>query len=132
MFDRVLKTVDTHDHIVAKRHCVKSVSIRSYSGSHFPAFGLNTKRYGVEPCNIQAQFWSSVHRTPRISINFFFLIGWKQASQSECSHLHWASATCFQFWHFFRNARWRHNLLRKNWDTRFIYELPAARNHLRT
>ena len=27
--------------------CVKSVSIRSYSGPHFPAFGLNTDRYGV-------------------------------------------------------------------------------------
>ena len=26
---------------------VKSVSIRSYSGSDFPAFGLNTERYGV-------------------------------------------------------------------------------------
>ena len=25
--------------------CVKSVRIRSYSGLHFPAFGLNTERY---------------------------------------------------------------------------------------
>ena len=28
-------------------HCVKSVRIRSYSGSYFPAFGLNAKRYGA-------------------------------------------------------------------------------------
>ena len=28
-------------------HCVKSVLIRSYSGPYFPAFGLNTERYGV-------------------------------------------------------------------------------------
>ena len=28
-------------------HCVKSVHIRSYSGPHFPAFGLNTERYAV-------------------------------------------------------------------------------------
>ena len=28
-------------------HCVKSVCIRSYSGPHFPAFGLNTERYRV-------------------------------------------------------------------------------------
>ena len=29
-------------------HCVKSVRIQSYSGSHFPAFGLNTtERYSV-------------------------------------------------------------------------------------
>ena len=25
-------------------HCVKSVRIRSHSGPHFPAFGLNTER----------------------------------------------------------------------------------------
>ena len=30
-----------------KYHCVKSVRIRSYSGLHFPAFGLKTGRYGV-------------------------------------------------------------------------------------
>ena len=28
-------------------HCLKSVYIRSYSGPYFPAFGLNTERYGV-------------------------------------------------------------------------------------
>ena len=28
-------------------HCVKSVSIRSYSGPHLRAFGLNTERYAV-------------------------------------------------------------------------------------
>ena len=30
-------------------HCVKPVHIQSYSGPHFPAFGLNTERYGVSP-----------------------------------------------------------------------------------
>ena len=30
-----------------KWHCVKSVRIRSYSGPHFPTFGLNTERYSV-------------------------------------------------------------------------------------
>ena len=28
-------------------HCVKSVSILSFYGPYFPAFGLNTERYGV-------------------------------------------------------------------------------------
>ena len=28
-------------------HCVKSVRIWSYSGPHFPVFGLNTERYSV-------------------------------------------------------------------------------------
>ena len=32
-------------------HCVKSVRIRSYSGPYFPAFGLNTERYGVKMRN---------------------------------------------------------------------------------
>ena len=28
-------------------HCVKSVRIQSYSGPHFPVFGLNTEKYSV-------------------------------------------------------------------------------------
>ena len=32
---------------IAKKHCVKCVRIRSYFGPPFPAFGLNTERYGV-------------------------------------------------------------------------------------
>ena len=31
-------------------NCVKSVRIRSYSGPHFPAFGMNTERYSVSLC----------------------------------------------------------------------------------
>ena len=30
-----------------KSHCVISVRIRSYSGPHFPGFGLNTERNSV-------------------------------------------------------------------------------------
>ena len=37
------------------RHCVKSVSIRSYSDPHFPAFRLNTERYGVS-LRIQSEY----------------------------------------------------------------------------
>ena len=29
------------------QYCVKNVRIRSFSGVHFPAFGLNTETYGV-------------------------------------------------------------------------------------
>ena len=28
-------------------HCLKTFRIQSYSGPYFPAFGLNTERYGV-------------------------------------------------------------------------------------
>ena len=31
----------------SEQHCVKSARFRSYSDPHFPAFGLNTERYGV-------------------------------------------------------------------------------------
>ena len=31
-------------------HCVKSVRLQSYSGPYFPAFALNTERYGVYVC----------------------------------------------------------------------------------
>ena len=41
MFDRVF-------------YCVKSVRIRSFSGPDFPAFGLNTERFGVS-LRIQSQ-----------------------------------------------------------------------------
>ena len=34
-------------HRIINHHCVKSVCIRSYSGPYFPAFGLNTEKYGV-------------------------------------------------------------------------------------
>ena len=37
-------------------HCVKIVRIRSYSGPHFAAFGLNTERYSVS-LHIQSKYW---------------------------------------------------------------------------
>ena len=33
-----------------KDNCVESVQIRSFSGPYFPAFGLNTERYGASLC----------------------------------------------------------------------------------
>ena len=38
------KSIFTH---FTNYHCVKSARIRSYSGPHFPAFGMNTERYGL-------------------------------------------------------------------------------------
>ena len=40
-----------------KIHCVKSVQIRSYSGQHFPAFGLNMERYSVWRDNPSVFLW---------------------------------------------------------------------------
>ena len=33
--------------LLFRNHCLKNVRIWSYSGLYFPAFGLNTERYGV-------------------------------------------------------------------------------------
>ena len=41
------KNVNFSSQFCLGSHCVKSVHIRSYSGPYFPAFGLNTERYGV-------------------------------------------------------------------------------------
>ena len=62
-FEGASKKLPSHIHIsalvkhVKSRHChfVKSVRIRSYSGPHFPVFGLNTDRYSVS-LRIQSKY----------------------------------------------------------------------------
>ena len=56
-------------------YCLKSVHIRSYSGPHFPAFGLNTERYGV---SLRIQFECGEIQT-RITPNTdtFYAVNWK-------------------------------------------------------
>ena len=54
--------------------CVKSVRIRGYSGPHFPAFGLNTEKYGVS-LRIQSEcgkMWSRIttHMETFQALNF--------------------------------------------------------------
>ena len=34
-------------YVFSKQYCVKRVRIRAFSGPFFPAFGLNTERYGM-------------------------------------------------------------------------------------
>ena len=41
--------------LATSSHFVKSVRVRSYSGPHFPAFGLKTERYGVS-FHIQSKY----------------------------------------------------------------------------
>ena len=54
-------------HTIITCHCVKSVRIRRYSGPHFPAFRLNTERYGVF---LRIQFKCGKMRT-RITANTY-------------------------------------------------------------
>ena len=41
------KMEQSSDDLLFCNHCLKNVRIWSYSGPYFPAFGLNTERYGV-------------------------------------------------------------------------------------
>ena len=65
-------------------HSVKSVRIRSYSGLHFPAFGLNTERYGV---SLRIQFKCGKMRT-RITLNTdtFYAVNLVRASYTKLSY----------------------------------------------
>ena len=50
MLTRFILVSQTNKKCILKariKHCVKSARIRSFSGLHFLAFGLNTKRYSV-------------------------------------------------------------------------------------
>ena len=44
--------INNFDLLCCDQHCVKSVRIRSYSGSHFPAFGLNNSEYEHFSCSV--------------------------------------------------------------------------------
>ena len=44
---RLLDALICFSELINGKHCVKLVRIQSYSGPHFPAFGLNTERYGL-------------------------------------------------------------------------------------
>ena len=52
--ETTLKTLTNHTYLIcssedylADGRCLKSAHIRSYSGPHFPAFGLKTERYRI-------------------------------------------------------------------------------------
>ena len=47
-YQKYIKQMTFESHNSLKQHCVKSVRIRSYSGSYFPAFGLNTGQNNSE------------------------------------------------------------------------------------
>ena len=79
-------------------HCVKSVRIQSYSGPHFPAFGLDAERYGVSTL-LKRSFWQRcfpVNFTKFLKTPFF------------TEHLRWL-LLCFQITnHKFRQHNWRY------------------------
>ena len=59
--------------VIRARHCVKSVRIWSYSGQHFPAFGLNTKRYSMS-LRIQSK-WGKIWTRISPNTDTFYAVG---------------------------------------------------------
>ena len=60
---------------ITSKHCVKSVRIWSFSGPHFPAFGLNTDIYFLNLC-IQSKFGKMLTRKHPIFLcsNIFYAV----------------------------------------------------------
>ena len=78
-------------------YCVKNIRIRSYSGPHFPAFGLNTERYPIS-LRIQSEcgkIWTRI--TPNTDI--FCTVGIFCCFSSK--------ETCLVNNFCFRLAKWR-------------------------
>ena len=59
---------------INSKHCVKSVRFRSYSGSHFPVFGLNMEKYSVS-LQIQSKCEKMRTRTTSNSDTFYAVKG---------------------------------------------------------
>ena len=58
------------DRSTAKKHCVKSVGIRSFSGPYFPAFGLNTNQKNSECGHFLPSEGTSEKNNQRLVTNF--------------------------------------------------------------
>ena len=78
-------------------HCVKNVRIRSYSGPHFPAFGLNTENtdqnnseYGHFSCSVSND--KKQRRKKQIS---FWILRTFLFTISLCLHKSWIASTAF-------------------------------------
>ena len=112
LWSRLFPRLVTSKH---QKHCVKSVRIWSYPGPHFPAFGLNTERYGVLWCfrNFKYETLSNVFvetfiknrfRSTRLQIffnisvliNFCNIQSKKPAGLKDCNFIKkWLYHMCF-------------------------------------
>ena len=88
---------------ILKSHWLKSVSIRSYSGAHFLAFGLNTERYEVS-LPIQPECGKCGRKYLRIRHFLFREHHWwlflplAKWNREECFKVFWSSKIHIQNW----------------------------------
>ena len=100
---------------ILKSHCVKSVSIRNYSGPHFLAFGLNTGRYGVS-LPIQPECGKRGREYLRIR-HFLFRqhLWWLLLPLAK-----WNGEECFK-------AFWRSKIHNQNWKCRSSHQTYSVK-----
>ena len=65
-------------------HCLEIVDIRSYFDPHFPAFGLNTERYGVS----RSRFFPHSVRM------------WKKADENNSEYKHFLRSVDYSLFNF--------------------------------
>ena len=73
----------TSQFLSVNAHCVKSVQIRSFFGSYFPVFGLNTEIYGVnmdQKKTGKTLYLNNLH-TVKLCNFFFFQYLWTDQDQ---------------------------------------------------
>ena len=91
--------------------CVKSVSIRRFSGLYFPTFGLNTERYSHVSLHIQSKCWKVLTRkTPNKDKNTFHVVESIQVSIMWIRLIFWIirnSTTKQSFSHTVPIAAWK-------------------------
>ena len=78
-------------------HCVKSAQIRSFSGSNFPAFGLNTETYSV---SLRIQYECVKIRTRKNSV-FGHILRSALSSYTHCSS---SKFHCIFLWIFYETV----------------------------
>ena len=77
-------------------NCVKSVHIQSYSGPHFPAFGLNMERYSI---SLQIQSKCGKMQT-RITLNTDTLYALTCFKTKNVLSQHFQRGPRLNFWEF--------------------------------
>ena len=89
------------------KHCVKCVSIRSFSGPYFPTFGLNTERYSHVSLHIQSKCRKvRTRKTPNKDKNTFHVVESIQVSIMWIRLIFWIR-TKKSFSHTVPSAAWK-------------------------
>ena len=104
-------------------HYVKNFHIRSYSGPYFPAFGLNTEKYGVSLCTHSECGKIRTRITPNTD-TFYAVLYYHFVFNVHCSTKFLIISTSFDFFYHVYNLRIKVTLS----NTRFPLNFFSRKN----